>query len=52
VQRLVGAGRLDDVPAAEREQVGDPPAALGLVVDDEGGQHWNVPVCADTPVQP
>ena len=52
VQRLVGAGGLDDVPAAEGEQVGDPPAAFGLVVDDQGGQHANVPVGADSVDQP
>ena len=46
------AGGLDDVPAAERQQVGDPPAALGLVVDDQGGQHRNDPVRADSVNQP
>ena len=51
-QRVLGAGGLDDVPAAQREQVGEPPAAFGLVVDDQGDQHWNDSVRADSVNQP
>ena len=40
---VVGVGGLADLPAAEAEQAGDAAAGVGLVVDDEGGQHRNQP---------
>ena len=41
-QGVVGVGGLEDLPAAEAEEAGDAAAGVGLVVDDEGGQHWKV----------
>ena len=49
---VLGAGGLAHLPAAEAEQAGDATAGVGLVVDDEGGQHRNQPVEADSFVQP
>ena len=33
------SGGLADLPAAEAEEAGDAAAGVGLVVDDQGGQH-------------
>ena len=43
---------LADLPPAEAEEAGDPAAGVGLVVDDQGGQHERYPVSADRAVQP
>ena len=49
---VLGVGGLADLPAAEAEEAGDPAAGVGLVVDDQGGQHEMYPVGADWAVQP
>ena len=49
---VLGVGGLADLPAAEAEQAGDAAAGVGLVVDDQGGQHRKHPVGADSVVQP
>jgi hypothetical protein len=49
---VVGAGGLAHRPAGEAQQAGHATARLGLVVDDQGRQHWNHPVFTDWAVQP
>jgi hypothetical protein len=49
---VLGVGGLADLPSAEAEEAGDPAPGVGLVVDDEGGQHESTPVFADSAVQP
>jgi hypothetical protein len=49
---VVGTRGFAHLPPAEAEQAGDPAACVGLVVDDQGGQHRNQPVAVDSLVQP
>ena len=49
---VLGGAGLDDLPAAEAEKAGDAASGVGLVVDDQGGQHVTYPVSADCAVQP
>jgi hypothetical protein len=51
-ERVLGVGRLTDLPPAEAEEAGDPTPGVGLVVDDQGGQHDSTGVGAVVAVQP
>ena len=51
-ERVVGTGGLAHLPPAEAEQAGHATAGVGLVVDHEGGQHWNHALVVDSAVQP
>jgi hypothetical protein len=47
-----GVGGLADLPAAEAEETGGAAAGVGLVVDDQRGQHASTAVRAESAVQP